>query len=359
MITLANNLNREIYDVHFVVLSDGPIRSWLNTNIPVHVIGTKRVRSGFIKLYKTLKSLEPDVMISSIIHMNTALLLLKPFFPGTKLIVRESSLPSALIRKYGVKGRFSKYIYKFLYHFADTVISPSSVIIEQFRTRLRLNMKNHKILYNPVDTEQIEKHISPAFTLDPNQQETVRFICTGRLTFEKGFGRLIEHLKHLDMSPYNWRVDILGEGEERRNLEWLIREHGLGNNVFLCGYTHNPWDVIARADCLLLPSLWEGMPNVVLESLLCGTPVIAMQQAGGIVDIQNYTSGNAVQTAQTMKEFMALMKTVKPLAKTHKAESLLPDVFLLPQVMHEFKEILGDQSSLKMLPNCLVNKKAA
>lgn len=359
MITLANNLNRTKYDVHFVVLSDGPIRSWLDPRIPVHVVGAQRVRFGLVGLFLKLKRIRPDVMVSSIIHTNTALLLMKPFFLGTRLIIRESSLPTALIRKYGVKGRFSKVIYKLLYQFADTVISPSSVIVEQFRKKLKLNMANHKILFNPVDSEKIQSKIADSFTPAPSRAQTVHFICTGRLTFEKGFDRLIEGLQNFNMHPFEWRLDILGEGEERKNIEARIAEYGLEKHVFLQGYIDNPWDVIAQADCLLLPSLWEGLPNVVLESLLCGTPVIAMRQAGGIVDIQKVAAPDSVKTAETIADLLVLMQTVKPKAKTEKSDSLLPDIFLLPNIMREFEEVIEGDSYAKTEANCLTNKEAA
>lgn len=339
LVTLCNHLDPVQFDVHFIGLSDGPIRSWIKPDIPVHILGIRRVSLSYGALYKALKALKPDIVVSSLIHMNMLVLLLKPLFPRTRFIVRESSLPSVLMAEYGIKGNLCRYIYKYLYPYADAVISPTRVIVDEFRQHLKLTMKNHQTIYNPVDVEKIEKAIAPQFPPRMNPR-CVHFVCAGRLSFEKGFDRLIEALPDLQLS-YDWRLDILGEGELRPKLEALIRAHRLEGRVFLQGYRDNPWNTIAQADCLLVPSFWEGMPNIVLESLVCGTQVIGIKDAGGIVEIAALAQKGRVHVAANMDDFIYLMNAVEPQPKTSKHPSLLPEDFLLHRVMERFEVLLS------------------
>src|SRR5690606_2827716 len=131
-----------------------------------------------------------------------------------------------------------------------------------------------------------------------------------RLHPQKGFDRLIEALPRLNM-PCDWHVTILGEGGEREKLESLIRLHGFENRVSLHGYTAAPWPHIAASDMFLLPSRFEGLPNVALEALACGTPVIATAESGGIAEIAETANGH-VTIVSTMDDFIAEMEKVKP-----------------------------------------------
>ncbi len=165
------------------------------------------------------------------------------------------------------------------------------------------------------------------------------FVAVGRLSYEKGYDRLLKALA--DFRPKsNWRLDLIGDGSYRETLEALIVEHQLQDHVFLRGYESNPWKIAAAADCLLLPSLWEGMPNVVLEGFSCGVPAIATREAGGIVDIKMDTPDEYLKVVDTMDEFIGEMSKVKIAPKTSKANSFLPNEFLLPEIMKEFEEIL-------------------
>src|SRR5690606_22847420 len=71
------------------------------------------------------------------------------------------------------------------------------------------------------------------------------------------------------------RLVILGEGSERPALQWLIAERGLGAEVDLPGVVDNPFAFVQRAALFVLPSNWDGFPNVLAEALACGCPVVS------------------------------------------------------------------------------------
>jgi glycosyltransferase involved in cell wall biosynthesis len=104
------------------------------------------------------------------------------------------------------------------------------------------------------------------------------FVAAGRLEDQKGFDVAIEAISR--SRNKNITLTILGDGTLRQSLERLVEERKLQHRVRLLGYIQNPYPYFAKADGLLLSSRFEGFPNVVLEALSCGTPVVATPVAG-------------------------------------------------------------------------------
>ena len=105
-------------------------------------------------------------------------------------------------------------------------------------------------------------------------------LAIGRLSPEKGFDVLIRSVDLLVEAGTDVRLLIAGEGSERANLERLIEENGRGERIKLLGHVADPRSLFAAADAFVLSSRSEGLPNVLLESLACGVPVIATAVGG-------------------------------------------------------------------------------
>lgn len=124
-----------------------------------------------------------------------------------------------------------------------------------------------------------------------HSSKVIKYISTGSLIYRKGFDVLISAFSKADLSSASWHLDIIGEGEERRNLENAILKSGLGNNISLLGKkTKNEIvKLLQESDVFVLPSRNENFSVAVLEALACGLPVIA-SVCGGIkecIDEQN------------------------------------------------------------------------
>lgn len=340
LITLMNTLDRSKYEPVFITISDdGPMKEIIHPDIPFHSLHGKRTSRSLLKLYTKLKKLKPDIVVSTMAHMNFCTLLLKPFFPKTRFIVREAITPSFFLTTPSMKSTIIKEGYKRLYPHADCVISPAQVIIDEFQDVLGMACKNHALLRNPLDLSRIRKEENTSFKITNERNNTLHFIAAGRLHSQKGFDRLISILPQIN-SPYDWELTILGEGSERQALENLIEKHGLQNKIKLSGFSTHPWPHYAAADCFLMPSRWEGLPNAALEALACGTPVIATRESGGIEEIMECASEGAVTVVNDMKSFLKAMERHKPNPTEKFRPSLLPKDFSEEAVMAQFSNIL-------------------
>lgn len=338
LITLMNGLDRAKFDPHFITVSPaGELRPLIAADIPFTSLDQKRVLTSIPRLIAALRRLDPDIVVSTMFHMNTACLLCRPFLPKAKFIIREAIVPSFFLKtKRGTA--LIKTIYRLAYPWAHTIISPAQRIIDEFAQVIGLKVKNHALLYNPVDVDRI-RAIPLAQQLNDERKSTVHFICAGRLVAQKGFDRLIEALPWLP-ADMQWKLTILGEGPDHAALQNKIDELGLGARVTLSGLSLHPWPQMAAADMFLLPSRWEGLPNVALESLGVGTPVIAMRDAGGIDEIAALCQKNSVQVVDTIQDFIEAMRAVKPAPSLLHRPSLLPDLFTLQKTIERFTSIL-------------------
>ena len=342
LITFMNNIDRMCFEPHLLCISDhGSIKGLIDPDLPFYSLKMRNVIFSLPKLYMKLRELKPDIIVSTMAHMNFALLLLQPFFPRTKFIVREAITPSFVFDRHKYIAPILKLAYKLLYRRAHIVLSPAQAIIDEFANNLHMNCSNHYMLHNPVDIDYIRSFPIENPENNSKRCKTVHFIAGGRLHRQKGFDRLIRALPDLNM-PYDWRLTILGEGSERSNLHQLIQDHNLQNHVELAGHVQAPWSHYAKADCFLMPSRWEGLPNAVLESLACGTPVIVTAQSGGIAEIQKNAGSDAVNIVQNMDEFIKAMAKIKPSPSSDYRKSLLPDIYSKTAVVEHFETVLNN-----------------
>ena len=340
LITLMNNIDRSRFSSELITINDsGPLGEIIDPDISRYNLDIEKVKSSIPKLFVKLKGLKPDIVVSTMAHMNLCLMVLKPLFPGTRFIIREAITPTFILEEHKSKIRTLRAAYKTLYPLAYAVLSPAQIIFDELHEVLGLRRKNHRLLRNFVDLDRIRAKENQSFEIDKNRKKTIHFVAAGRLHQQKGFDRLIEALKNFE-STHDWRLTILGEGEQRKNLEQLIAQNNLSEKVSLPGLSDHPWPEFAKADCFLLPSRSEGMPNVVLESLACGTPVIATSESGGIAEIKSEAAPETVTIANDMKEFVDAMSAIKPKPTAAFRPSLLPDVFQKSAVINEFERIL-------------------
>lgn len=339
LITLMNNIDRARFAPHMLCVNgDGPLRPLVDPAVPFTALAGHGLRVGrsLPRLYKALRRLKPDIVVCTMAHMNFGVLLLRPFFPRTHFIVREAVTPSFFFDAHKQIAAFLRTLYKTLYPLADRVISPAQAIIDEFAHLLRMDVSRHVCLPNPVDAEKIRgdgQAVPP-----PAPAGTVRFVAAGRLHTQKGFDRLLDILPRV---PGDWHLTILGEGPEHGALAAQIDRLDLQDKVTLYGHAERPWPHFAAADAFLLPSRWEGLPNVALEALCCGTPVIATRESGGIAEIAAQAQGH-VTLCRTMDEFADAMSRVTADNAAQYRPSLLPAAYERQAVIEKFSAILED-----------------
>ena len=152
----------------------------------------------------------------------------------------------------------------------DRVVCVSESVRESFR-RLYEDRFPSCVLYNVNNEAEILRK-ADAFT---PESDGIRTLCTvGRLSPEKNYLHLLRALPKLRRDGIPFRLQIIGEGPERKNLEEYITRKKLGDCVQLLGWQENPYPYMKAADMIVCSSRYEGLSTVVTEALILGRPVV-------------------------------------------------------------------------------------
>lgn len=141
------------------------------------------------------------------------------------------------------------------------------------------NPNNLTLLYNPIDIDNIVKKSFENVEDFYCDSQKKLFVSVGRLSYEKGYDRLIMALVKLKDIEEKFEVLIIGEGTERENLERLIKEYHL-HNITLLGKRDNPYKYIRIANYFVNVSRTESFGLSIYEALLCGKPCMITDCSG-------------------------------------------------------------------------------
>lgn len=182
-----------------------------------------------------------------------------------------------------------KWIYRKVLFRMDTVISICDVMKnEQDEYLLLKNHPNHMRIYNPHNLEKIRKMAKETPTDFVFSPEKRYITCVGRWVSLKRFGDVIQALSQL--KDENVELIFIGNGEEEMPLKAIAKEQEVESRVHFLGYRDNPYQYLSRADIYVLSSETEGLPNIIIEAMVCGTPVVSSDCISGPREILHPSS---------------------------------------------------------------------
>ena len=227
------------------------------------------------KLLRLINSEKPDYLI---IHLITSLpIFLSPFFnKKTKIILRLSGLPKLNTLRLIFWKLFSKKIYKVTCPTESTFKTIiESKIFDKDKVYL---LKDPIISINNIIIKKVEK-------LDVNISKEKYILGVGRLTTQKNFELLLNFYVKLIKKYPEYKLYILGDGEDKNMLNNIIKKHQLNSKAFLLGHQDNIFKYLKHADCFILSSLWEDPGFVLVEAAAMNTNIISSDCPNGPKEI--------------------------------------------------------------------------
>ena len=156
-----------------------------------------------------------------------------------------------------------------------------------------LNIESH-LVYNYV----LETNIKNSYANNTKKLDFNYIVAVGRLVKMKQFDVLIRSYKNTQLTENNIKLLILGEGEEKQNLQKLIENLNLEMFVILEGFQNDAFNYIKNAKALVLSSQFEGFPMVLIEALALKTPLIAFDCKSGPNEIIIHEENGLLVPAQ-------------------------------------------------------------
>lgn len=197
-----------------------------------------------------------------------------------KVITNERAFPSLQYSYKGFQSSFNKKLIKSLYKKSDLVISNSYGNASDLVDNFEVPTSKMKVIHNPIDLEKIS-NTEANHTLFNTDKFNI--ITLGRLDIGKNHEMLIRAIHQLQ-NPL-LRLYIFGVGDMQETLEQLIEELDVKDQVKLMGFNSNPYQYLKTANLFIFGSNHEGFPNVLLEAMACGLPILSTNCQSGPSEI--------------------------------------------------------------------------
>lgn len=295
---IAMRLSKKNHEVHVITtLDEGLPKESIEKDFYVHRIKTSKIpilRTAlyYIKSFFAVKKINPDIVHIQTIYLSLSGLLIKKFLHKPYVVYGHGSdvyLP----------WRFKNIISKPILKNANGVI----VLTEDMKREVqKIYDREVFVIPNGINLERFEnlsKEVSRKRLKIKEAEKIIIFI--GGMRPVKGIKYLIEAMKIVTDKNKNKRLFIVGDGEERKYLEDLVRNLNLEKYITFIGKVPNEKipEYMAASDVFVLPSLSEGLPVTVLEAMASGLPIVATNVRGLPEIIKNGENGFLVKPKST------------------------------------------------------------
>lgn len=235
---------------------------------------------------KLVKKLQLTHSISLLTRPNYINILAKTFTNRSyKLIINELAYPSLEYGYGNFQSKFNKFMIRLLFKKADLIICNSKGNQNDLIHNFNVAPNQTKVIYNPIDLNKIEAVQPIKSFFDVN---FFNLITIGRLDEGKNHELIIRSISKINNPQI--RLYIFGEGILYDYLNELINNLNLQKQVFLMGFDPNPFKYLKSADLFVFGSNHEGFPNVLLEAMACGLPILTTNCPSGPSEIMKLSN---------------------------------------------------------------------
>ena len=187
---------------------------------------------------------------------------------------------------------------------------------------------NLDYIHNPFNIEMIEKMSKEEIEI---KKKRFTFVTVGRLDKGKNHKLIIDAIRDIDADLW-----IIGDGELREELQRYVKELNLNDKVYLLGKKENPFAYISKADYFVFASNHEGFPNVLVEALACGLPIISTDCQSGPREILALNSDVSFQLKDKIE--LAEYGVLAPIKNVGKLKEAMDLMINDEQIRTNYKE---------------------
>jgi len=232
---------------------------------------------ALIRLSPYIIRIRPTIIHSFLFRANI-LARIAGYLTGVPIIISS-------VRVMGGEKKYFHYVEMITSFMVDHYITVSESVKRHIIDKSRISNEKISVIYNGVNIKSQDNAYEQNAKIPFKIENEDRILMTvGRLHEQKGHCYLIQAVSEVRKEFPKVKLLITGEGEEENNLKKLVKSLDLTNEVIFAGLSSDIEGIFPMAELFILPSLWEGLPNALLEAMAAGKPVVATK-VGGIPEI--------------------------------------------------------------------------
>lgn len=272
LLLLIKNLDKQRFLPVLIALRDGRMRQDFEEVVEVKVIGKRWKFDPFFiwELTKVIKREKPDILHTFMFTSNTWGRI-AGIITGIPVIVASERCVD-LWKKW-----HHKLIDRILLQYTKKIIANSHSVRDFYQKTEKIPDEKIKVVYNGIEFEKIEK-VKVDFGKKKRELnlENAKWIVGtgGRFTLQKGFTYLLKAIPDVIKKFPECHFILIGDGFLMNEFKNLVKKSGIEKNVIFTGYRKDILEIFSICDLIVVPSLFEGMPNIVLEAMAIRKPVV-------------------------------------------------------------------------------------
>lgn len=283
-VNIANGLaGDDSLDIELLVLNmhKSVYHERLSSSVKLTVLGVSQARYAFIPLIRYLNKLQPEKLVVFNYELAVIIVLIKPFLRfKLEIIARNINTLSVDLgsQTASVKTSIMQQLLGHLYGKVDHIVNQCEGMQQDLLSTIQIAPNRTSVIYNPVNS-YIEQHSTNNIEITQPAQPYI--LCAGRLELQKAFDLAIKAFTLLSLQYPQYRLKIVGEGSLEFELRALAEQLQIADKVDFEGFQRDILPYYQNAKFTLLTSRYEGFPNVLVESITLGTPIVAVKCPSG------------------------------------------------------------------------------
>lgn len=272
-ITIAKMLPQDEFEVKFVIVDRtmGDIVRFIPTNYSTSLLKIRGIWDlCTFRIGNLIRKEKPYAVFASLMYLSARVIWVSKLFSVKSIVRNNIDFLKALPK--------NRLFAKLSYRWADYIIAQQEEMREGIITFTHASPCKVITLHNPIDTALIDEKAKATSPYNM-EEKSIKYVWTARVHRSKGQDILIRAFEIVHRAIPNSRLYLVGKYDQNdsyyQELKKLVDKKGLSDWVFFMGFDDNPYKWVANADCYVMPSRKEGLPNSLIDAMYLGKPVVA------------------------------------------------------------------------------------
>lgn len=290
MLSIIGSLDRARFEPALVVFGSRQDHE-PPKDVPIHVLSQRgwfapgRLLSRVAELAALARRERFDLLVSFLVGPNVVSIAAARL-AGIPVVIGERSAPRTVLSRANKQLKSSgvwRTLVRLSYPRASAIVTNTNGAKEELTSFLGIAPDRVNVLPNPLDLDRI-RELAAESTGEAHWPTGPVLVHVGRFTYAKDHDTLLRGFALL-RAQRPATLLLVGDGEDEARVRALCTELGLDNDVRFMGFTRNPYALLARGTLSVLTSRFEGLPNVLIESMAVGVPILSTACQYGPIEV--------------------------------------------------------------------------